>query len=42
MNAFGAPSCRNRNVSVWTGNEMVVWGGRNDYGYFSDGGRYVP
>ena len=34
-----APS-RNTHTAVWTGNEMVVWGGGPDY--FNTGGRYNP
>jgi len=27
---------------VWTGSEMIVWGGGNVSGLFNDGGRYHP
>ena len=33
-----APSARDRHTAVWTGSEMIVWGGTND----STGGRYNP
>jgi N-acetylneuraminic acid mutarotase len=28
--------------AVWTGTEMIVWGGYNGSSYFNDGGRYNP
>jgi N-acetylneuraminic acid mutarotase len=36
-----APAGRNSQTAVWTGSEMIVWGG---YGgsYFNTGGRYNP
>ncbi|HYE16287.1 MAG TPA: carboxypeptidase regulatory-like domain-containing protein [Pyrinomonadaceae bacterium] len=44
MATAGAPSARTMHSAVWTGSELLVWGGR---GYFSDsgtnaGGRYNP
>ena len=27
---------------MWTGSEMIVWGGYNGSGYLNDGGRYNP
>ena len=40
-NTSDAPSGRNGHTVVWTGTEMIVWGG---YGgsYFNTGGRYDP
>jgi N-acetylneuraminic acid mutarotase len=41
----GAPARRYRHTAVWTGNEMIVWGGYSGIGsatYFNDGGRYNP
>ena len=39
----GVPSSRLRHSAVWTGTEMIVWGGRNDYYIRTDtGGRYDP
>jgi N-acetylneuraminic acid mutarotase len=42
----GAPSRRGRHTVVWTGNEMIVWGGWDPYypglGYLNTGGRYDP
>jgi N-acetylneuraminic acid mutarotase len=42
----GAPSARQRHTAVWTGSEMIIWGGgfsisQSDI-YFNDGGRYDP
>lgn len=36
----GAPTPRGRHTAVWTGAEMIVWGG--DSGFTSTGGRYNP
>jgi len=43
----GKPSPRHYHTAVWTGTEMIIWGGRalNPPGnpiYLGDGGRYVP
>jgi hypothetical protein len=27
VNTTGAPSARSRHTAVWTGNEMIIWGG---------------
>ena len=29
-------------TAVWTGSEMIVWGGMSGSGYLNDGGRYNP
>jgi len=43
MNLTGAPSARYKHTAVWTGTEMIVWGGRDSDGnYFNDGARYNP
>jgi beta-lactamase regulating signal transducer with metallopeptidase domain/N-acetylneuraminic acid mutarotase len=48
INANGAPAARSQMISVWTGKEMIVWGGRGDGGTnaydrpFNDGARYNP
>jgi hypothetical protein len=41
MGTTGAPSARGQHTAVWTGTQMIVWGG---YGgtYLQDGGRYTP
>jgi len=38
----GAPLARYRHTAVWTGAEMVVWGGNDAGGYTNTGGRYNP
>jgi N-acetylneuraminic acid mutarotase len=35
----GAPAARSLHGAVWTGIEMIIWGGKNS---FNDGGRYNP
>src|SRR5262245_60209964 len=37
-----SPSARSSHTAVWTGAEMIVWGGANDTSAFSSGGRYYP
>ncbi len=37
-----APSARAGHTAVWTGSEMIVWGGGAPSGYFNTGGRYDP
>jgi len=41
---FGAnvPSGRQHHTAVWTGSEMIVWGGYGNGYYLSTGGRYNP
>ena len=36
-----APSARPLHTAVWTGSEMIVWGGL-DGSYLNTGGRYNP
>lgn len=38
----GAPAARSGHTAVWTGYEMIVWGGTNMAGFLNDGGRYNP
>jgi N-acetylneuraminic acid mutarotase len=33
---------RSWHASVWTGTELIVWGGENESGYLSDGAAYDP
>ena len=40
-NFFGAPSERSAHTAVWTGTEMIIWGGYGN-GYLNTGGRYEP
>ncbi|HEY4272478.1 MAG TPA: hypothetical protein VGM65_10765 [Candidatus Udaeobacter sp.] len=37
-----APSPRERHTAVWTGSEMIVWGGFGDTDDLNTGGRYNP
>jgi N-acetylneuraminic acid mutarotase len=37
----GAPTARSHHTVVWTGSQMIVWGGYNS-GFFNTGGRYSP
>ena len=38
-----APASRSIHTAVWTGSEMIVWGGVNfDFVHFNTGGRYSP
>jgi N-acetylneuraminic acid mutarotase len=39
---FNSPAARETHGAVWTGDEMIVWGGLGDAGYFDTGGRYNP
>jgi N-acetylneuraminic acid mutarotase len=42
-NTSGAPGARTDHTAVWSGNEMIVWGGRSGVvGEFASGGRYRP
>jgi N-acetylneuraminic acid mutarotase len=36
------PTARYRHTAVWTGSEMIVWGGDGNSGYLNDGGRFDP
>ena len=38
----GAPDARYQHTAVWTGTEMIVWGGFNNGNPRNGGGRYVP
>src|SRR5262249_44703053 len=42
----GAPAARQDHTAVWTGTEMLIWGGRSSDSitmtYYADGGRYNP
>jgi hypothetical protein len=39
---FNAPDARESRPSVWTGVEMIIWGGVNSHGSLNTGGRYNP
>ncbi|RKZ28508.1 hypothetical protein DRQ36_10340 [bacterium] len=36
------PSPRRWHTAVWTGTEMIIWGGYNSSGYLNDGAKYNP
>src|SRR6266567_3206094 len=36
------PSARDAHTAVWTGSEMIVWGGFEPFSSFNTGGRYNP
>jgi N-acetylneuraminic acid mutarotase len=40
VSATGAPAARYGHTAVWTGSEMIVWGGVGNGVIFSDGARY--
>jgi N-acetylneuraminic acid mutarotase len=42
MPTAGAPAGRDYHTAVWTGTEMIVWGGYQNPYCFNDGGRYNP
>jgi N-acetylneuraminic acid mutarotase len=44
ISTTGAPDAREYHTAVWTGNEMIVWGGYTNISpnYLSTGGRYNP
>src|SRR5437879_7403774 len=37
-----APAARDYHTAVWTGSEMIVWGGFSGSSYLNTGGRYNP
>ena len=41
MSTAGAPAARGFHTAIWTGSEMIVWGGFNG-SFFDDGARYNP
>jgi len=41
-NVADAPSARDLHTAVWTGTQMIVWGGTGDFINFNSGGRYNP
>jgi hypothetical protein len=42
VGASGAPSARTKHAAVWTGSEMLVWGGVESSGPCNTGARYDP
>ncbi len=41
-NMTAAPPARTYQTAVWTGAEMIVWGGTDTTNVFNSGGRYNP
>ncbi len=41
-NTANAPAGREGHTAVWTGSEMIVWGGSNGFSSLRTGGRYNP
>jgi len=41
-NTHHAPHARDGHMAVWTGSEMIVWGGLDGGTFFNTGGRYNP
>src|SRR5205807_1169474 len=37
-----APTPRHTHTAVWTGSEIIAWGGYDNISYFNTGGRYNP
>src|SRR5437899_8411064 len=37
-----APDARYYHTAVWTGSEMIAWGGIDLFDFFNTGGRYNP
>ena len=42
VTTVGAPAVRTRHTAVWTGKEMIVWGGLGANGRFNDTFSYTP
>jgi N-acetylneuraminic acid mutarotase len=42
ISTTGAPEARETQTAVWTGDEMIVWGGQDSFNDFNTGGRYDP
>lgn len=42
ISTVNAPTARVDNSAVWSGSEMIIWGGANDTDTFDTGGRYHP
>jgi N-acetylneuraminic acid mutarotase len=41
-NTANAPDGRYAHTTVWTGSEMIVWGGQGESGFLNTGGQYNP
>jgi N-acetylneuraminic acid mutarotase len=42
LSTTGAPTGRRRHSAVWTGSEMIVWGGHDGTDWVNSGARYDP
>lgn len=42
VSSVNAPSARMIHTALWTGSEMIIWGGEGPSGAVNDGGRYNP
>jgi hypothetical protein len=42
LSSTGSPSGRFGHTAIWTGTEMIVWGGSTTSARFNDGGRFAP
>jgi hypothetical protein len=42
ISTIGVPEARANHSSVWTGTEMLVWGGKGARGFLGTGGRFNP
>src|SRR5207249_2637236 len=42
VSTIGQPGSRNGHTAIWTGVEMVIWGGRSGSTRLADGGQYNP
>ncbi len=42
ISSVGAAPARRNHTAVWTGREMIVWGGAAGGAHFDGGGRYAP
>ena len=42
MATAAPPEARDSHTAVWTGSEMIIWGGENNNALFNSGGRYDP
>lgn len=40
--AFGVPTGRTKHTAIWTGDEMIVWGGTDNLTQLNSGSRYDP
>ncbi len=42
LNLEDCPEGRAKHTAVWTGREMIIWGGERAFNYLNSGGRYNP